>query len=221
MATVSDENDPTTGGSHVSAPTVARQRVSETTDGVVIPMPPQDGFTAEDLDHIPDLPPHTELIDGNLVLVSPQKLFHMLVLELLGDALKAHAPEDLRVAREFSVKLAERQRPEPDLMLVRASAFRELDQTWFPPEVVELAVEVVSPESEIRDRERKPQLYARAGVRFFWRIERDGNDAVLYEYEKDPASPSGDYGRPTIHRGTLKTSVPVKLEFDLTDILRR
>ena len=107
MATVTNENDPTTGGSHVSAPTVARQRASETTDGVVIPMPPQDGFTAEDLDHIPDLPPHTGLIDGNLVLVSPQKLFRMLVLELLGDALKAHAPEDLRWERRRALRVRE------------------------------------------------------------------------------------------------------------------
>lgn len=221
MATVSDKNDPTTEGSHMSAPTVAERRAPEFDGSVVIPMPPQDGFTADDLDRIPDLPPHTELIDGNLVLVSPQKLFHMLVLKLLERELDQHVPDGLRVAREFSVKLAERQRPEPDLMLVRADAFRELEQTWFPPEAVELAVEVVSPESEIRDRERKPELYARAGVRFFWRVEQDGDDAVVYEYEKDPASPSGDYGRPAVHRKTLRTSAPLELEFDLTDVLNR
>lgn len=215
-----DEDEPTTGGSHLSAPTVAGQ-ASDFDDTVVLPMPPQDGFTADDLDRIPDLPPHTELIDGNLVLVSPQKLFRMLILKLLEHELDRQVPDGLRAAREFSVRLAERQRPEPDLMLVQADAFMDLEQTWFPPEVVELAVEVVSPESEIRDRERKPQLYARAGVRFFWRVEQHGQDAVVYEYETDPASPSGDYGRPTVHRGTLKTSVPVKLEFDLTDILGR
>ncbi len=221
MATVSDKNDPTTEGSHMSAPTVAEQQAPEFEDTVVLPMPPQDGFTADDLDRIPDLPPHTELIDGNLVLVSPQKLFHMLVLELLGDALRVNVSAGLRVAREFTIRLSERQRPEPDLMLVRTDAFQKLEQTWFPPEAVELAVEVVSKESEVRDRERKPELYARAGVRFYWRVEQDGNDAVVYEYEKDPASPSGDYGRPTIHRKSLRTSVPLKLEFDLTNILDR
>ncbi|MFI9415012.1 hypothetical protein [Nocardia gamkensis] len=29
--------------------------------------PPPGGFVAEDLDRLPDLPPHTELIDGSLV----------------------------------------------------------------------------------------------------------------------------------------------------------
>lgn len=145
----------------------------------------------------------------------------MLILKLLERELDQRVPGGLRMAREFSVRLAERQRPEPDPMLVRADAFKEPDQTWFAPEVVELAVEVLSPESETRGRERNPRLHARAGVRFFWWIEQDGNDTALYEYEKDPASPSGDHGRPTIHRGTYKTTVPVGSELDLTDILHR
>ncbi len=90
-----------------------------------------------------------------------------------------------------------------------------------PPEAVELAVEVVSPESVIRDRERKPQLYARAGVPFFWRVEQEGDDAVVYEYERDPASPSGDYCRPAAHRKKLTVSAPLDLESDLTDVLHR
>jgi hypothetical protein len=40
------------------------------------PMPPEGGWTADDLDRLPNLPPHTELIDGSLVFVSPQTLFH-------------------------------------------------------------------------------------------------------------------------------------------------
>ncbi|MEU1328286.1 hypothetical protein ABZ450_36085, partial [Streptomyces microflavus] len=30
-----------------------------------------------------DLPPHTQLIDGSLVFVSPQRLFHSTVIDLL------------------------------------------------------------------------------------------------------------------------------------------
>ncbi|SOR79832.1 hypothetical protein SCNRRL3882_3292 [Streptomyces chartreusis NRRL 3882] len=40
------------------------------------PTPPEGGWTADDLDRLPNLPPHTELIDGSLVFVSPQTLFH-------------------------------------------------------------------------------------------------------------------------------------------------
>lgn len=218
---MSDENDPTAEGSRMSAPTTAAQQAREFGGRVVLPMPPQDGFTADDLDRIGKLPAHTELIDGSLVLASPQRLFDMLVLSLLEREFSQHVTNGFRTARSFSVKLTERQRPEPDLMLVRAEAFQKLGQTWFPPETVELVVEVVSPATEIMDRKRKPELYARAGVRFYWLIEQNGDDAVVYEYERDPISPSGDYGKPTVHRETLRTSAPIKLEFDLTDILNR
>lgn len=43
--------------------------------------PPPGGFTADDLDRLPDLPPHTELIDASLVLVSPQSRFHSVVID--------------------------------------------------------------------------------------------------------------------------------------------
>ena len=45
-------------------------------------------YTAEDLDRIPDLPPHTELIDGNLIFVSPQALFHALAKRAIWNALR-------------------------------------------------------------------------------------------------------------------------------------
>ncbi|MFF5254808.1 Uma2 family endonuclease [Streptomyces leeuwenhoekii] len=38
------------------------------------PIPPEGGWTADDLDRLPNLPPHTELIDGSLVFVRPQTL---------------------------------------------------------------------------------------------------------------------------------------------------
>ncbi|QUX23675.1 Uma2 family endonuclease [Nocardiopsis sp. MT53] len=218
MATVGDENDPMIGD-EMSAPTVARAE----TAGEPLPwsllQPPPGGFTAEDLDRIPDLPPHTELIDGSLVLVSPQKLFHMLVMDVLRDGLKATVPDHLKVAWEFSVVLAERQRPEPDVLVVRKEAFARLEQTWFPPEAVELVVEVVSPESVDRDRERKPQLYAKAGIPHFWRVEQEGDEAVVYAHELDPAR--GEYGKPSIHRKRLELSAPYPVDIDLSDILNR
>jgi hypothetical protein len=41
------------------------------------PVPPADGYTVDDLFTLPGLPPHTELIDGSLVFVSPQRDFHL------------------------------------------------------------------------------------------------------------------------------------------------
>lgn len=39
-------------------------------------VPPVGGWAADDLDTLPNLPPHTELIDGSLVFQCPQTVFH-------------------------------------------------------------------------------------------------------------------------------------------------
>ncbi|MCM2421828.1 Uma2 family endonuclease [Streptomyces sp. RKAG293] len=182
--------------------------------------PPKGGFTADDLDRIPDLPPHTELIDGSLVFVSPQKYFHMLAVDLLSTLLRQAAPAKFRVLREMTVVLNRTNRPEPDISIVRAEAVSEAaDETGYQAADVVLAVEVVSPESAERDRKRKPQLYAEAGIPHFWRVEKgEGRQPVVYVYELDTMTqtyvPSG------IHHERLKVPVPFTIDIDLTEIDR-
>ena len=180
-------------------------------------VPPVDGFRSQDLDTLPDLPPHTELIDGSLVLVSPQKGFHSIVLDHLVQALRTAAPEHYRVRREMTVTLGPRQRPEPDLMVVRACSI-DNEQTTFAPQDVALAVEVVSPESTERDRNRKPSLYAGAGIAHMWRVENIDGLPVVYTYELDPAGHA--YGLTGIHHDRLRTVRPYPLQVDLTEVTR-
>ncbi|MEQ4719364.1 Uma2 family endonuclease [Nonomuraea sp. B19D2] len=178
--------------------------------------PPPRGFVAEDLDHIPDLPAHTELIDGSLVFVSPHGSFHMRVASLLESELRRAAPKDFRVRRDMSVILRPRQRPEPDVMVIKAEAVRDDDETFYEARDVVLVIEVVSPASEVRDRERKPQLYAEAAIQHLWRIEKNAGKPVVYVYELDPASKT--YVITGIQRDFLKASVPFDLAVDLTEV---
>lgn len=181
--------------------------------------PPAEGYTADDLDRIPDLPAHAELIDGSLVVVSPQKRFHMKVLRLLEQTLAHLAPRDrFLVSREMSVILGPRQRPEPDVIIIHADAEIDDDATWYPAEAVVLAIEVVSPESEVRDRSRKPQLYAEAGIPFFWRVEATEGKPVVYAYERDPAT--GAYGPLGIFHERVVLTVPFAIDIDLTALDR-
>ncbi|MFF9789663.1 Uma2 family endonuclease [Streptomyces bacillaris] len=184
------------------------------------PVPPEGGWTADDLDRIPGLPPHTELIDGSLVFMSPQRKFHTRAMWLLESGLLAHLPADLDVDREMTVKLDRNNRPEPDMLVYRAEADTGADQTWYAPEDIVLAVEVVSPDSETRDRETKPRKYAAAGIVHFWRVEQ-GPDGlpVVYVYELDPALKA--YTPTGIHHNTLKVDVPFPLSIDLTAINQR
>ncbi|MZE75505.1 Uma2 family endonuclease [Streptomyces xinghaiensis] len=182
------------------------------------PKPPPGGYTADDLDRLPGLPPHTELIDGSLVFRSPQTVFHTRTLRLLEHSLLRTAPEDMEVLREMTIVLDDRQRPEPDVMVTRADADTGPDQTAYRPQDVLLAVEVVSDDSRARDRETKPLKYAKACIPHFWRVESDNGRPVVYVYERDPAT--GAYVATGIHHNRLKLSVPFTIDIDLTGTAR-
>jgi Uma2 family endonuclease len=180
------------------------------------PIPPEGGYCAEDLDTIPDLPPHTQLIDGSLVFVSPQVIFHKRAILMLWREFAAAAPPQFAAHTEMTVTLGPKQRPEPDVVITWAAAEKDLGQSDFRPQDVLLVVEVVSAESRVRDRKRKPLLYAEAGIRIFWRVERDAGKAVVYTYELDPATTT--YVPTGIHRDRVTASWPFEVDIDLTEI---
>lgn len=182
------------------------------------PVPPQDGYTVDDLLTLPDLPPHTELIDGSLVFVSPQRFFHSDAIDLLVTGLRHTAPPELKVKREVTVVIDKRNGPEPDVTVARSAAVRNRHQTYFQARDVMLAVEVVSPESEARDCDTKPHKYANAGIPHFWRVEMAGTDEhpVVHVFELDKQArtyvPTGTY------HDRLKLSAPFDIDIDLTAI---
>lgn len=180
--------------------------------------PPVEGYKWDDLDRIPDLPPHTELIDGSIVLVSPQKDFHTLVVDALVSELRACiSGTPYRVRREMTIVLDEQQRPEPDVILLHADA-TGFGRTWYPGDAVVLAVEVVSPDSEARDRKRKPQLYAEAGIAHFWRVENVDDKPVVHAYELQPDI--RQYDLVGIFHDRVRLDRPIPIDIDLSVIDR-
>ncbi|MFG3293311.1 Uma2 family endonuclease [Streptomyces sp. NPDC048179] len=180
------------------------------------PVPPRDGYTVDDLFTLPDLPPHTELIDGSLVFVSPQRRFHAKMIELLLNGLRRTVPQELRVEREMTVLLDRRNGPESDLSVVRAEAVTGLEQTRFEAADVVLAVEVVSPDSEARDRDTKPHKYAAAGIPHFWLVEMTGRGKhpVVRTYELDPVTQA--YTLAGTYREQLKVGDPFDIDVDIS-----
>ncbi|MET9658987.1 Uma2 family endonuclease [Streptomyces sp. NPDC006510] len=182
-------------------------------------VPPVGGWTADDLDTLPNLPPHTELIDGSLVFVSPQTVFHERAIDYLKWQLQSIAPTDLEVFREFTIDVDFQNRPEPDVVVVRADVVEGLRQTRFPADGVLLAIEVVSEESVTRDRETKPVKYARAKIPHYWRVENHDDRAVVYVFELEPST--GVYTSTGIFHDRMKVSVPFPVDLDLTAITAR
>ncbi|WP_433891612.1 Uma2 family endonuclease [Streptomyces sp. CA-111067] len=186
-------------------------------DGSAWPVPPDEGYSVDDLIRL-DLPPHTQLIDGTLVFVRPQRLFHSLAADLLEPGLRTTLPQHLRVRRQMAVLIDRHSVPEPDLIVVTADVDEGPDQILYDAKDVVLAVEVVSPDSEARDRDTKPHKYAAAGIAHFWRVEMAGeNDRpVVHVYELDTVSKT--YVPTGIHRDQLKIQVPYPITIDLTEI---
>ncbi|MEV4325615.1 Uma2 family endonuclease [Microbispora rosea] len=176
---------------------------------------PPGGWTADMLDHLPpDAPAHVELIDGSLIMMSPQTNFHMLMVNLLVDRDRGiRPPGHLAVAREMSITLGLRQRPEPDVLVVKKEALSDLRRTSYRPEEVQLVVEVVSPDSEERDRLTKPIKYSDAGIRYLWRIELEDQEPVAYTFELEPSVKA--YVPTGIHRKRLTTYVGFEVDIDL------
>ncbi len=190
------------------------------------PSPPPWGWTADDLDRLPaegpngepDFFKHVELIDGALVFMSPQKRFHQRMIRRLTEVLDTQAPEHLTSVDQMDVKLGPRMRPCPDIMIIDTVAADDDDRTFYTPDEVHLVVEIVSPESEDRDRKTKPFRYAEAGIAHFWRVESNDGSHVVYVYELDPAT--GAYGLTGIHHGRLTVPVPFPIDVDLDKLPR-
>jgi Uma2 family endonuclease len=99
-------------------------------------------------------------------------------------------------------------------MVLRPDTPEDDDTTWHPVASVLLAVEVVSPDSVIRDERLKPVKYAEAGIPHYWRVDRDGaGESVCYTYELDPAI--GRYQPAGVWHGMIKTDRPFDLAIDL------
>ncbi|RSS74740.1 Uma2 family endonuclease [Streptomyces sp. WAC06614] len=175
--------------------------------------PREEGWFAEDLDHLPEAPRHTELIDGALVFrMSPRRSWHGRLVTALTTELMEQAPKGVEVEREMTIRLDHRNRPEPDLLVTTAPY--DPDRTWFAPDEVRLVVEVVSPESADRDRSVKLRKYAEAGIPHYWCVEDENGEPVVHVYELD--RPTGAYVAAEIFRGELKRPVPFPIELDLT-----
>ncbi|MGW7519306.1 Uma2 family endonuclease [Streptomyces sp. NPDC054796] len=184
------------------------------------PVPPPEGYTVDDLLTLKDLPSRTELIDGSLVFASPQNNFHSVVRCLLEQGLRRSLPAHLRVRRGMAVVLDARNGARPDLLVVRAEAVTGRRQTRYDVADVELAVEVVSPDSESRDRDTKPHKYARAGIPNFWLVEVAGAEdtPVAHTYVLDPVKKV--YESTGTHLKQLSVDLPYAIDVDLTEIDR-
>lgn len=131
-----------------------------------------------------------ELIDGQIVPMSPQNSRHATVATLGQQALESICPDGTFVRMQTPLALGADSEPEPDLAVVEGQAMDYWDH--HPPEAL-LVVEV-SESSLEKDREQKRLLYARHQIPEYWILNLVDRHLEIY---RDPAS--GDYKTKTTH----------------------
>jgi Uma2 family endonuclease len=142
---------------------------------------PADGWTAADLDLLPDDGRRYEIIDGSLVMSPSPDVDHQYMVWWLTSLLAACAPAGCAALPGANVSLS----ASSDRLLVPdVVAARRVDRTVlaFRPEDVLLVVEIVSRSSGSIDRVLKPKLYAQAGIPSFWRVERGAGGVAVHVF---------------------------------------
>jgi Uma2 family endonuclease len=116
-----------------------------------------------------------ELIEGEVVPMSPKGNQHEVIKSALVREFAREAPEDLRLAVETSLYLDGRTFVEPDLVLYPKRLLPELVKGYD----VLLAIEVAA-SSMSYDRGLKAQIYARHAVRELWVIDAASRETWVH-----------------------------------------
>jgi Uma2 family endonuclease len=142
-----------------------------------------------------------ELLDGEIIDVSPANSRHAAVVSILTGIFGAHADGHYIVRVQSPLQLDDFNEPEPDLAIVLARSDFYCGQHPTASDVL-IVIEVA--DSSLRyDRDVKREAYARAGIHEYWIV--DVNGACVHVYR----SPSGGhYTSETLHRaGKLSPSL--------------
>ena len=134
-----------------------------------------------------------ELLDGQIIDMSPIGPFHGGVVNRLTRLFNRHAKDRWLVSTQNPVRLNDQSEPQPDVMLLQPSAGDYTTQHPAPEQVF-LLIEV-SDSTLSLDREEKLPAYGRAGIAEVWIINLTDQAIEVY---REPHFTG--YGTKTIFR---------------------
>ncbi len=160
-----------------------------------------------------------EWVAGSVFLMSPETDRHDKLVWLCRTLIEAfvdlHPGYEVRDA-PFQARLGpDLPGREPDVMVIASERRQHLHHTFLDG-APDIAVEVISPESEQRDRKIKYAEYETAGVREYWLIDplQSPNDAEFYLLESD-----GRFKRRHLEDGWFESGVLIGLRFEVNWLL--
>jgi Uma2 family endonuclease len=124
-----------------------------------------------------------ELIDGEILSMTPQKRKHAAAIRAAEEALRTAFAAGYDVQVQLPLALDPFSEPEPDVSVVPGS-WRDYRETH--PSTAVLVVEIADTSLEY-DRDRKGSLYARAGIADYWIVNLPAGRIEVY---RNPAESS-------------------------------
>ncbi|MFD9720519.1 Uma2 family endonuclease [Streptomyces sp. NPDC059076] len=137
----------------------------------------------------------TEIVEGNIV-ASPVRAFHAKTIRLIWNLLEPQLAPDWECVSDVSFPFSDEFEFCPDLAVIPARE-EALNLSAYSPDLMELAVEVVSPSSVRNDYEIKDRQYAARGIAHYLIFDpRKGTLTKLWN-----PGPDGYLGRDTLAYG--------------------
>ncbi|MFN8373227.1 MAG: Uma2 family endonuclease [Anaerolineae bacterium] len=142
---------------------------------------------------------HAEWLMGDVILVS-NNLTHIKIFKFLIALLEFYLglkPIGELIVASFTMYVGDdKPAREPDLMIVMNENAGRIKQTFLDG-AADIAIEIVSPESELRDYKTKMREYAAVGVREYWIVDPQEKQAFINalnaqgEYDQLPLNSEG------------------------------
>jgi Uma2 family endonuclease len=129
-----------------------------------------------------------ELIEGRLMVHSPQQSLHAAVVDVVDDVLGRLFGTGYLVRCQLPLDLGLVLEPEPDVVVVPGTRWQYLKAH---PTTANLIVEVADTTLDY-DRGKKGSLYARAGISDYWIVNVVDMQVEVYrDPVSDPTAPNG------------------------------
>jgi len=157
-----------------------------------------------------------EWVDGEVILLSPVSKRHQSLAGFLV-ALLSHFTEAKGLGQvlfaPFQMKLSTRPSGrEPDLLFIAKEHLDRLKNTYLDGPA-DLVIEIVSPESQARDRGEKFYEYEKAGVPEYWMLDQLRQQAEFYELGEDGRYQRIEIGDEGIFRSTVIEGLWLKVDW--------
>ncbi len=127
------------------------------------------------------LQPHdkVELLNGQLIKMSPIGSEHAACVEKISELLKRLLPSNIMVRSQNPIILGDLSEPEPDLSIVKrkdnfyADSHPTSDDTFWVFEVADSTLD--------KDKEVKSTLYAKSNIPFYAIVNLEEKEVILYQ----------------------------------------